>query len=326
MLNGNNHRNNRVLKGIIIGMAALFAIIGIIAAVQGGIQWIINEEVKLVVREDETFVAENLTVNGTLRGLSPIKIEDTIDFVNDTGQTHFRIYHAGEVFFPNHPPDAFNDSLIFDTVDIDNPYFMEVCFWDSEIQNMTMCLNQGAPLRATTFRRSVQIVGNSSLKENDENFTLCEGANYVDCGTDLTGADLLVQDDIEAQSIYANEDLKVDGDANITGNLEVSGIMSVTLSLGCAHANISSGNITYSAFYMSVLGEGGSNDDLDNIEGGSEGDVINIFPTDSGSDIKLKHGTGNLDLDGADCDLKSLGTKAELRKKDSIWKLIVCLN
>jgi hypothetical protein len=52
----------------------------------------------------------------------------------------------------------------------------------------------------------------------------------------------------------------------------------------------------------------------------------NIFPVDSNSDIKLRHGVGNLDLDGVDCNLKSVGTKAELRKMNGDWMLIVCIN
>lgn len=109
-------------------------------------------------------------------------------------------------------------------------------------------------------------------------------------------------------------------------NLEVEGVISGTLSLGSSFVNISNGQINYSAFYMSVLGEYGNNDDLDTINGGNDGDVLNIFPTNSNSDIKLRHGVGNLNLGGVDCNLKSIGTKAELRKSDSEWKLIICLN
>jgi len=72
---------------------------------------------------------------------------------------------------------------------------------------MFFCISEGGQNRATTVRRSFQIVGGTSVKENDEDFTLCENANYVDCSASTTGADLLVQDGIEAQSIYANENM-----------------------------------------------------------------------------------------------------------------------
>ncbi|MBU0958340.1 MAG: hypothetical protein KKB31_00185, partial [Nanoarchaeota archaeon] len=65
--------------------------------------------------------------------------------------------------------------------------------------------------RATTISRSLQIVGNITMKPVNENFTLCEGNNYVDCETDTTGADLLVQDDIEAiGSIFSQENITAD--------------------------------------------------------------------------------------------------------------------
>ena len=68
--------------------------------------------------------------------------------------------------------------------------------------------------------RSFQIVGNDTVKESDENFTLCEDTNYIDCSTDLTGADLYVQDDIETGgSIFSNENLHVVGNLNVSGKI-----------------------------------------------------------------------------------------------------------
>lgn len=153
-------------------------------------------------------VNENMTVGGTLFGGSPLRMEENVLFVNLAGDGHFSLYHAEGGQNYSHVPDAFNDSMIFETLSIQNPYKMEVCFWDNETQKMFLCINEGAPLRATTVRRSLQIVGNTTDKENDENFTLCENVNYIDCSTDLTGADLFVDDDIEARgSIYANENI-----------------------------------------------------------------------------------------------------------------------
>lgn len=279
----------------------------------------INGEQKFSIDENET------TIYNILTGASPIQIKEGIEFLNKTNSRYDSIYSVtfGESW--SHVPTDFENALIFDT-NIKNQYFMEMCHWDDDDQKMIMCLNQGAIGRATTFKRSFQIVGNRTFKESDSNFTLCEGYNFIDCATDLTGADLGVQDDIEAGgSIYANENLVVTENATI-GNLDVLGIMTGTLSLGSTNVNVSSGNITYSTFYMGVLGEGGVNDDIDNIIGGSEGDVVNVYPLDSGSDVKLKHGTGNLNLNGADCNLKSLGDKAELRKCNGDWRLITCIN
>lgn len=114
------------------------------------------------------------------------------------------------------------------------------------------------------------------------------------------------------------------GDLTITGDLDVDGVMAGSLSLASSEATIASGVITYATFYMAILGEGSANDEIDTINGGTDGTVLNIFPG-ADEDIKLKDGTGNLNL-GADCNLKTLGHKAELRKMGTDWDLIVCIN
>lgn len=132
-----------------------------------------------------------------------VSMDKTI-FMDKDGHPHFSIYTV----YNNDDgiSDAFNNSLIFQTDNVSNKDFMEICFWDKEHQLMFYCLNEGGLSKATTLRRSFQIVGNISEKEDDENFTLCEGYSYIDCATDITGADLGVADDIEAKgSIYTNE-------------------------------------------------------------------------------------------------------------------------
>lgn len=150
-------------------------------------------------------ITRHMRINGSIIG-GP----NGIKFQGATNRTLFSLYpfHAGE---GGNAPEDFDDALILQTDDISNPYNMEFCWWDKENQLMTFCSNEGAPNRATTFRRSLQIIGNVTKKENDLNFTLCEDANYVDCSTDITGADLLVDDDIEAQAIYSNEGFTTSG-------------------------------------------------------------------------------------------------------------------
>jgi hypothetical protein len=185
----------------------------------------------------------NLRVEGVMGGDDPMKIEGALSFLNSLGEEEFSYYIAQQTKNYSDVPATFDDSLIIQKSSASNPKDMQVCFWDSENQIMTFCVNEGAPSRATTVRRSLQIVGNVGVKENDENFTLCENTNYIDCSTDVTGADLFVQDDIEAQSIYANENITandklifglgefmdnlVDGVIKITGNLLVSGNVEV---------------------------------------------------------------------------------------------------
>lgn len=127
---------------------------------------------------------------------------------------------------------------------------MQECFWDENTKTMQMCIS-GAYLsgRATTISRSVQIVGNTTNKVVNENFTLCEGNNYIDCESDITGADLLVEDDIESMgSIFSQENITADNtgffswlgsltnritklwvqDININGTIDGSGSIDIT--------------------------------------------------------------------------------------------------
>jgi len=175
-------------------------------------------------------VLENVRILKTLYGGSPLQIGDDVRFVNESLDTLFSIYTANTAKNFSNVPAGFNSSLIFETSRINNDYRMEVCFWDNQTQKMILCLNEGEPLRATTVRRSLQVVGNTSTKENDENFTLCEGANYVDCSTDVTGADLYVQDDIEAQSIYANENIFAEERIDSESGLGVPKINAINIS------------------------------------------------------------------------------------------------
>lgn len=72
------------------------------------------------------------------------------------------------------------------------------------------------------------------------------------------------------------------------------------LSLGpSVTKTISSGAITVGdASYIRVAGEGGSADDLDTINGGNEGDILVLRSASTPVDITVKHGTGNILLNG----------------------------
>jgi len=157
---------------------------------------------------NELNVSSNANILGTLRGHSPLKLGDEINFIKTDGTITSALYNAPRAL-GSALPISFADSLIHDIIEETNDYGMQECFWDENTETMQMCIS-GAYLsgRATTISRSLQIVGNTTNKIVNENFTLCEGNNYVDCETDITGADLLVEDDIESGgSIYSNENI-----------------------------------------------------------------------------------------------------------------------
>ena len=164
----------------------------------------------------------SLVLHGTLEGLSPLKLQNEINFLKEDGTITSALYNAPRETAST-LPSVFADSLIHDIIQETNDYGMQECFWDENTETMQMCIN-GAYLsgRATTISRSLQIVGNTINKLVNENFTLCEGNNYVDCNTDTTGADLLVEDDIEAiGSIFSQENVTADdtGFFNYLGSL-----------------------------------------------------------------------------------------------------------
>jgi len=138
-----------------------------------------------------------LVLHGTLSGLSPLKLQDEINFIKSGGTITSALYNAPRGSSSSLSSD-FEDSLIHDIINETNDYGMQECFWDENTETMQMCIS-GAYLsaRATTISRSLQVVGNTTNKPVNSNFTLCEGNNYIDCKADTTGADLLVEDDIE---------------------------------------------------------------------------------------------------------------------------------
>jgi hypothetical protein len=154
----------------------------------------------------------NLVLHGILQGLSPLKLQDEINFIKSDGTITSALYTAPRDLAST-LPSVFEDSLIHDIIQETNDYGMQECFWDENTKTMQMCIS-GAylPARATTISRSLQVVGNTTNKAVNETFTLCEGNKYIDCDTDSTGADLLVEDDIEAiGSIFSQENITADG-------------------------------------------------------------------------------------------------------------------
>jgi len=92
--------------------------------------------------------------------------------------------------------------------------------------------------------------------------------------------------------------LDTSGDATFAGDIDLS---SGFLNVGPADTlTISAGVVTATKYYSSVDTESAaSTDDLDTINGGSDGDLLIIRATNSGRTVVAKHGTGNLHLDGA---------------------------
>ncbi|MCG8375046.1 MAG: LamG domain-containing protein, partial [Chlorobiales bacterium] len=157
--------------------------------------------------EGDANVTGNLHVNGSLIGSSPLEVRDGIELTNESGDMLFRLYEArhGE-YFSNAPVD-FNNTFFIETENINNPYEIEICFYDNQDQTILVCIPENVNGKVFTVRGGLQIVGNNTLKANNGSFVDCEGNNYVDCINDL-----LVEDDIETKgNIYSQGNVNVDG-------------------------------------------------------------------------------------------------------------------
>ena len=82
---------------------------------------------------------------------------------------------------------------------------------------------------------------------------------------------------------------------------------------------ISSGTVTATRTYHTVDTESdAASDDLDTINGGSNGDLLIIGSADSTRDVVCKDATGNLRLDG-DFTLSSVNDKIVLIYRAGVW-------
>lgn len=121
-------------------------------------------------------------------------------------EEYFHILVSG--IHPNNPelPPAFINTLIFETIALNNPNKMEIAFWDRENRRPSLVLNQGAPGRASLFERSLIIGARKGIKALDGNYTLCNDFPNLLCDASLYGADLGIENNLEVLGIvYANQ-------------------------------------------------------------------------------------------------------------------------
>jgi hypothetical protein len=108
-----------------------------------------------------------------------------------------------------------------------------------------------------------------------------------------------------------------DGLAEFSGGITVSG--GVTSLGSFTNLDISSGAITITSSTHKVDTEGGAaTDDLDTINGGTDGSILVIQSNNNDRDVSAKDGTGNLQLAG-NYDLNHSSRKLTLIKSGSVW-------
>ena len=183
--------------------------------------------------------------DGFITSNSPVRLLDGLKIIslNSTGgfTQYFHIFFSDDekIAEEKHTglTNATNKSLIFFSHDLGNPYKMGYMFYNANTNRSDFVINQGGANRASLFERSLMIgkgLGNATI---DGNYTLCQGFSLIDCDTSSTGADLGVEDDIEAKgSIYSQENI------NATGNFSLG--QKIVFTLGEIIDNIVDGWIT----------------------------------------------------------------------------------
>lgn len=116
----------------------------------------------------------------------------------DMESDRFHIFISGMSDSPVLPP-AFNNTLIFETTELENENFMGVMFWDKTTGRPSLILNQGAPARASVIERSLIIGAGKGNKPLDENYTKGEEFANLSFNTSENGADLGVENCIETK-------------------------------------------------------------------------------------------------------------------------------
>ena len=183
-------------------------------------------------------ITGDLHMGGAITHNSPVLFRDGIRLQNSSGTKFFDIEIQGmNDHIETEAPTDLNGTLLFETWQILNPSNMQIAFWDSVNARPTLILSQGGSQRASIFDRSLMVgktLGNATINTT---YSLCQGFNLIDCNTSSTGADLGVEDDIEAKgSIYSQENI------NATGNFSLG--QKITFALGEIIDNIVDGWIT----------------------------------------------------------------------------------
>ncbi len=201
---------------------------------------------------NEMFFTTNTRTMGFTRGASPLKLEEGLQFFDEDGTKHYSIYHAHGTEEWINVSSIFEDAVVFELEEEGNLYGMEWVLWDKTDQRPHLVVNHGASSRASIFDRSLMVgksFGNASL---DENYTLCEGFNLIDCMTSSTGADLGVEDDIEAKgSILAQENITATyfiGDGSLLTGISGTDATNLTNYALKNQSEIFAGNITTSNY------------------------------------------------------------------------------
>ncbi len=226
MLTGEITMDEKNRKYFKLGLIAAVIIITIIAAflfISANAQTtrtILFENGVYIFDSDTNFNGD-VNVQGVILGQSLLKIRQGISIVDSDFNPLFDIFvaKAPNTVIKSAIPQTADSALVIQRTGVQNSFFIDVVFWDSDSNRPLFVVNAGDPGRASTFDRSLQIGKDHASDIIDSDYTICNGTSLADCDTLLTGADLIVEDDIENfGSLQVHENAIIDGNISFTGS------------------------------------------------------------------------------------------------------------
>ncbi len=202
---------------IIVSIVIVFTLTNWGAAVQT--KTIIFEDEKYIFDKDVNFT-EDVNIIGDIIASSTLKVIQGISTIDEDINPLFDIFvaTAPNDVMDSSIPESTDNALVIQRSGPPNTNFIDVVFWDSDTNRPLLVLNAGDTGRASTFDRSLQVGKDFASDILNLNYTICQGTSLADCDTLGTGADLVVEDDIENfGSLQVHENGIFDGNLSFAG-------------------------------------------------------------------------------------------------------------
>ncbi len=161
----------------------------------------------------------NFEAVGHFHATKTIKVHDGFEITDrELDETLFEIFVNG-ISTLSSVPEAFDNTLIFRTENLNNINKMQYAFWNCDLDRPSLVLNQGAPNRASVLERSFIVGAEKGMKSLNGDYTL--GAEFTNLAfdTDQYGADFGVEHDTEILGqLYVDQIHESTPDAGVSIN------------------------------------------------------------------------------------------------------------
>jgi hypothetical protein len=220
---GITSKSTRMYMYIIISCIAIFPSL-VSASLQTNAP-IIAPMITVPIINVTQLVASEITVSntanllGVLRGHSPLKIVDSIQYVDKDDTNLFSTYTAGENITGSNVSDQYYGVIIHQIETHTNPSGIEECWWDREDQEMRMCMDKRSidMWNNLVVNKNIDITGNASAETGLFSY-LGSSASRI---TRLWIVDIDATGNIETSQNVSAEYFK--GDGSLLTNLPAGG-------------------------------------------------------------------------------------------------------